>query len=173
MKTIIIYYSETGFTKRYAQWIAEETGADCLPLTTAKKKDLSAYDAIIFGSFAYAGTIRKLGWFQKNPERWAGKKQILFCTGANPADSPEIEAFLKQNLKGPAFQNVKAFYCPGGLNYEKMSFVSKLMMKTLLKTLRAKKNKTEADQAMIKMISASYDISDRKYIAPIVKFLEQ
>lgn len=38
MKTIVIYNSQTGFTKRYAQWIAEETGADCLELSTAKKK---------------------------------------------------------------------------------------------------------------------------------------
>ncbi len=25
MKTIVIYNSQTGFTKRYAEWIAEET----------------------------------------------------------------------------------------------------------------------------------------------------
>ena len=47
MKTIVIYHSQTGFTKRYAQWIAEATGADCLELSAAKKKDMSAYEAII------------------------------------------------------------------------------------------------------------------------------
>ena len=30
MKTVVIYNSQTGFTKRYAQWIAEAAGADCL-----------------------------------------------------------------------------------------------------------------------------------------------
>ena len=29
MKTIVIYNSQTGFTKRYAEWIAEAAGADC------------------------------------------------------------------------------------------------------------------------------------------------
>ena len=57
MKTIVIYNSQTGFTKRYAEWIAEETGADCLALSAAKKKDLAIYEAIIFGSWACGGSI--------------------------------------------------------------------------------------------------------------------
>ena len=32
MKTIVIYQSQTGFTKRYAEWIAEAVGADCIAL---------------------------------------------------------------------------------------------------------------------------------------------
>ena len=54
MKTIVIYNSQTGFTKRYAQWIAEAAGADCLALPDAKKKDLTAYEAIIYGGWASA-----------------------------------------------------------------------------------------------------------------------
>ena len=53
-----------------------------------------------------------------------------------------------------------------------MSAMSKLMMKMFIKTLKAKKDKTEKEQEMIKMISSSYDISDKKYIEPIVKYLE-
>ncbi len=37
MKTIVIYNSQTGFTKRYAEWIAGECGADCFDLGMAKK----------------------------------------------------------------------------------------------------------------------------------------
>ena len=49
MKTIVIYNSQTGFTKRYAQWIAEEINADCVELSIAKNTDLDSYDAIVFG----------------------------------------------------------------------------------------------------------------------------
>lgn len=49
MKTIIIYNSQTGFTKRYAEWIAEATKADCLELSAAKKKDLTTYEALEVG----------------------------------------------------------------------------------------------------------------------------
>ena len=57
MKIIVIYNSQTGFTKRYAEWIAEATGADCLALSAAKAKNLADYDAIIFGGWACAGNI--------------------------------------------------------------------------------------------------------------------
>lgn len=173
MKVIVIYNSQTGFTKRYAEWIAEETGADCLALSAAKKTDLTAYEAIIFGSWACAGGISKINWFKGNIDKWADKKLIAFCVGGSPIDNPEIETSLKQNFNEHEQKKIKAFYCPGGFNYEKMSAPSKLMMKMFIKTLKAKKDKTEEEQIMIKMISSSYDISDRKYIEPILQYLKK
>ena len=63
------------------------------------------------------------------------------------------------------------FYCPGGFRYDKMSISSRLLMKMFIKMLEAKKNKTDTEREMIKMISTSYDISDKKYIEPIVRSL--
>lgn len=70
-------------------------------------------------------------------------------------------------------KRISVFYCPGGFNYEKMSVSSKLMMKMFVKALNAKKEKTEAEKEMIKMISSSYDISDKKYIEPILECLKK
>lgn len=173
MKTIVIYTSQTGFTKRYAEWIAKEAGADCFELSAAKKKDLTAYDAIIFGGWACAGSISKISWFKGNMDQWAGKKLIVFCVGGSPIENPETDMALKRNFNESEQEKVKAFYCPGGFNYEKMSAPSKLMMKMFLKTLKAKKDKTEAEEIMVKMISSSYDISDKKYIEPIVQYLKE
>lgn len=169
MRTIVIYNSQTGFTKRYAEWIAEATGADCLELLAAKRKSMDTYEAIVFGSWACAGSISKLKWFKSNLDKWSDKRLIAFCVGGSPIDNPEIEQALKQNF----MKNVRIFYCPGGFNYEKMSVSSKLMMKMFIKMLNAKKNKTEAEQEMIKMISTSYDISDKKYIEPILEYLKR
>lgn len=172
MKTIVIYNSQTGFTKRYAEWIAEAAGADCLELSIAKKKDLAAYEAIIYGSWACAGSISKISWFKGNIDKWADKKLIAFCVGGGPIDNPEIGTALKQNFNESERKKVNTFYCPGGFNYEKMSIPSKLMMKMFVKTLKSKKDKTEEEQVMIKMISSSYDISDKKYIEPILQCLK-
>ena len=38
MKTLVIYTSQTGFTKRYAEWISEELNADIYDLKDVKKK---------------------------------------------------------------------------------------------------------------------------------------
>lgn len=37
MKKIVIYTSQTGFTKRYAEWISEASGAECVEFKQAKK----------------------------------------------------------------------------------------------------------------------------------------
>lgn len=171
MKTVVIYNSQTGFTKRYAEWIAEEAKADCIELADAKKKDLKEYDAIVFGGWAVAGSISKLSWFKNNMEKWDGKRLIAFCVGGSPIDNPEIEPSLRQNFNDEEWKKVKVFYCPGGFNYEKMSKTSKVMMKMFIKALKAKKDKTEEEEVMIKMISSSYDISDKKYIEPILDCL--
>lgn len=173
MKTIVIYHSQTGFTKRYAEWIAQAAEADCFELSAAKKQDLSAYEAIIYGGWACAGGISKLGWFKSRIGQWADKKLIAFCVGASPIDSPDIEPALRQNFTAEEFAMVHVFYCPGGLNYEKMSGPSRLLMKLFRKTLNAKKDKTQAEQVMIKMIASSYDITDKAYIEPILDCLRQ
>jgi menaquinone-dependent protoporphyrinogen IX oxidase len=40
MKTLIIYTSQTGFTKRYAEWLAEKMSGDLLDLKDAQKKNM-------------------------------------------------------------------------------------------------------------------------------------
>lgn len=173
MKTIVIYNSQTGFTKRYAEWIAAETGADCLELSDAKKKDLTAYDTIVFGSWACAGGISKVSWFKGNMDKWEDKKLIVFCVGGSPIDNPDIDIAFKRIFNESEQKKVKTFYCPGGFNYEKMSAPSKLMMKMFIKTLKAKKDKSQEEQVMIDMISSSYDISDKKYIEPVLQCLKK
>lgn len=172
MKTVVIYNSQTGFTKRYAQWIAEATGGDCMELNEAKKKSMDEYDAIVFGGWAVAGTISKINWFKGNMDKWTGKKLIAYCVGGSPLENPDIEPTLRNNFSEKEWEKVKVFYCPGGFNYEKMSTSSKLMMKMFIKALKAKKEKTEQEEVMIKMISSSYDISDKKYIEPILECLK-
>ena len=46
-----------------------------------------------------------------------------------------------------------------------------MMMKTFVKFLKAKKDKTEEDLEQIRIMSSSYDISDIKYIEPIIDYL--
>ena len=173
MKTVVIYNSQTGFTKRYAEWIAEAAGADCLALSAAKRKNLDIYEAIVFGGWACAGSISKLGWFKGHMDQWADKKLAVFCVGGSPIENPEIEQFLKKSAKEYGLKKVDTFYCPGGFNYEKMPVASKLMMKMFVKMLKNKKNKTETEREMVKMISASYDITDKKYIEPILECLKK
>ncbi len=172
MKTIVIYNSQTGFTKRYAEWIAEEANADCFSLVEAKKRNVDEYDVIIYGGWACAGSISKISWFKSNMNRWSEKKLIVFCVGGSPIENPEIDEAIKNNFRTPELEKVNKFYCPGGFDYDKMSTSSKLMMKMFIKMLKSKKDKTPEDEDMIRIISSSYDITDKKYIEPIIACLK-
>lgn len=172
MKTAIIYVSQTGFTKQYAEWLAEEVMGDCIAFAEAEKMDFSAYDAVVFGSWCHAGMVRKLGWFKEKLPRWTDKKTVVFAVGAMPAESPEIQKALRNNFTEEEWKQLSVFYCPGGLRYENMKLGSKMMMKMFAKMMAGKKDKTEEEKAMAEMIGKSYDISDRKYILPIAECIK-
>ena len=49
MSTIVVYQSETGFTKKYAEWIAEEFGCEAVPFKKTNATKLQGYDKVIYG----------------------------------------------------------------------------------------------------------------------------
>ena len=174
MKSIVIYTSKTGFTKKYAEWIVEAAGCECVELKKARKVKLAEYDAIVFGGWCMAGGISQIAWFKKKLSGLsaAGKKLIVFMVGASPAESAEAVNSLRRNFTDDEWSKVKAFYCPGGLDYDKIKGFSKMAIKMLLKILSCKKDPTEEDKKTLEMLSKSYDISDKKYIEPIVAELK-
>lgn len=172
MKALVVYTSQTGFTKKYAEWIAKRLQADLLDVRDAKKKkDFDSYDAIIFGGWAMAGKVMQSKWFLGKAPAWKEKKLALFCVGASPKENPDVEVSLKKLLTDEQREYIRAFYCQGGLNYDKMKTPSKLAVKALVSMLNKKKDASEKEKDMAEMLSHSYDISDEKYIEPIMEYV--
>ena len=176
MKTLIVYTSQTGFTKRYAEWLSERMNADLFDLKEARKKDdgfFEMYDAIVYGGWAMAGNLVKSKWFLDKAAAWKNKRLAVFCVGGSPNDNPDIEVALHNMLTDEQRNYIKAFYCQGGFNYEKMNAGSRLAMKMFVGSLKKKKDATEDEKIMAERISTSYDISDIRFIEPIVEYLER
>lgn len=177
MKAIIIYKSQTGFTEKYARWIAEETGLPLISIDEMKNFAPEDYDAVIFGSYIHASKINGL---KKIKDLTAGKtKLLLFATGASPADSKEdVDGMWKENLTDAELAAIPHFYMPAGLNYERMKGPEKLLMKTMAKVVgKASKKSDPADTdnygaEMAAAIQGSYDISSREFIRPLVECLK-
>lgn len=176
MKTIVVYTSKTGFTEKYANWIGQKLNATVMTLDKAKKAQESAFndaDAIIYGGWVMAGKVVGAEWFTQKIDSWKGKKLAVFAVGGCPNDAPDIEENLKNILTDEQRNYAKAFYCQGGMNYDRMKLPSKLAMKAFASMVSKKKDKTEADEKMAEMIVQSYDISDEKYITPIIQYIEE
>lgn len=179
MKTAIIYSSETGFTKKYAFWLQEKLGNDAKVFSLKEAKKVSwntfdDFDAFVYGGWVCAAQINGAKWFkEKMPSLAAsGKKLALWATGGSPMESPDIPKALDVMLTEDEKKIAKVFYCPGGFNYENMKPMYRLMMKMFVKMLSSKKDATEMEKEAAKMMSHSYDISDKKYLDPIIEYLQ-
>ena len=129
------------------------------------------FDAICYGGWAMAGSLVKGKWFLEKASDWQDKRLAMFCVGGSPNDNPDVDAFLQNVLTEEQKKYIKVFYCQGGFNYEKMRAPSRLAMKMFVSTLRNKKDATEKEKVMAEKMASSYDISDVKYIEPIVAYL--
>ena len=50
MKGIILYQSKYGATKKYADWLVEATGYDCMETKKANLSSVQNYDVIVLGA---------------------------------------------------------------------------------------------------------------------------
>lgn len=174
MKTLIIYTSQTGFTKKYSEWLAQKTGGDLMDLKEAQKKDdtfFAGYEAIVYGGWVMAASVVKIKWFLNKSASWKGKKLAVFCVGGSPKDNPDVEVMLKNMMTDEQREYIKAFYCQGGFNYDRMNAPSRLAMKMFVSALKKKKDPTEEEKIMTQMVATSYDISDEKYLEPVIDYL--
>lgn len=174
MRTLVIYISQTGFTRKYAEWLSKRMDADILTIQEAKKKSMEyfgEYDAIVYGGWAMAGSVVDSKWFLQKSAEWKDKRMAIFCVGASPEENPDVEESLNRLLTDEQKTYMKAFYCQGGIDYSRMKTPSKLAMKALVSVLKNKKDASEKEKDMANMIDHSYDISDEKYLDPIVRYL--
>lgn len=168
-KGIVIYNSKTGFTERYAKWICEELGYQMVPYKERDKADLSQYEIVIYGGWSHAGSIKGFKWLKEKLPALAGKRIMVYATGATPPDSPEVKKSLEMNLKdltAAQREKIKMFYFHGGLSYEKMGTMDRMLMKMFRKMLK----KTQGESEAYNMVSHSFDCSSKEQIKPLLEY---
>lgn len=168
MKTLLIYYSKTGFTKRYATWLSEEIDCDLQPFDPSLRINKDSYDTIIFASWLHAGSIQKLDWLKK--QDLSSLRKIIMVTGASPESHSAVEQDLRKHFPEQS-PTLRAFYLPAGLSYENMGFIDKGMMKAFSSILNKKKNKTPMEETMCRSIQSSFDHCSREYLKPVIEYL--
>ncbi len=169
MKILIIYKSITGFTKQYATWLSRELNCELEEIRNLKKISFNNYDLIIFGTRIHAGRIDGLNKIKKLN---LDSKLIIFTTGATPKETNSIKEVWHHNLTTNELQVIKHFYFPAGINYEKMPLLDKMLMKFATSMLEKKENKSSEEIGMANSLKKSYDISNQKYLKPLLNYLK-
>ena len=166
-RILIIYHSKTGFSKRYAQWLAEELTGRILPFRDRKSADLTEYDTIILTGGLYAGQMSGLKWLKKQLPALAGKRLAAVAVGCAPVGIPGQAESMAQLFSGTP--EIQGFYCQGGLDYEHMGAVDRAMMAALRAVLKAKPDQAE----MLAGIAKSFDGTRREYLEPVIRWAGQ
>ena len=74
---IILYQSKYGATQKYANWLSDKTGFDCIAVDKADMKQIQQYDVIVLGGAIYASGISGLS-FLKNIWKHYGENDWLY-----------------------------------------------------------------------------------------------
>ena len=171
---IILYQSKYGATKKYADWLVEETGYDCIETKDAKVANLQNYDVIILGGGVYASGIAGLQFIKKNIGRLGNKKIVVFAIGASPYDEKAIMQIRKMHFKDE-LRNIPLFYCRGAWDEEKMKFTDRTLCKMLQKVV-AKQNPDEYEpwqKALMCAAGQKCDWTDKAYLGELLKYIEE
>lgn len=171
-KGIIIYQSKYGATKKYADWLHETTGFDCVETPKAELNVVMQYETIVLCGGIYASGIAGLSFFKKNISRLKGKKAAIFCVGASPYDISAFDEIKTHNLTGD-LKEIPAFYGRGAWDESKMSWKDRTLCKLLQKAV-AKKDSDTYEPWMKALMCAggqSCDWTDKKYLAPLLDYI--
>jgi menaquinone-dependent protoporphyrinogen IX oxidase len=171
-KTLILYRSISGFTKRYAEWIAEELGADLREVGELSDLDLAPYRTVVFGGSLHAVGINGLAEFRKRWDEAAGKKLAIFAVGASPARAGLVEEIIGNNFTEEELARAKLFYLRGGFEFRKLDFKNKVLMKLLQWKMTLKKTRNSDEVGMLNAYRHPKDFARRESIRPLVDYIK-
>lgn len=165
-KIAVIYKSKYGATKRYAGWISLKLDADLYEVSDIVKKDLKAYDTIIYGGPLYIGKIKGIKFITNNYEYIKEKNVCVFMVGMREFNDEYINFTLENNIPKEITDNIKIFYFRGKMNYQELSLKDKILMTGLRVSISNKKQSDISDdeKMILEVINKPIDYIDKKSI---------
>ena len=174
MDGIILYQSKYGATKKYANWLSENTGFECVETKKADIKEISKFETIILGGGIHASEISGLSFLKKNINRLKGKRIIVFCCGASPYEESAFQQIKEHNMQNK-LSDIPVFYCRGAWDIDAMSFKDRTLCNLLRKAV-AKKDPADYEiweKALMAAGENRCDWTDKKYIEPIIEYIKK
>ena len=174
MKSIVIYKSKYGSTKKYAEWIAKELSCEAVDAKDINKGDLHKYDTIIYGGGLYAETINGVHLITKNFDAIKDKKLVVFTTGITPLEIRDYydKMVLSKNFQPYMLKKIKVYNYLGKMIINELSLVHRTALKTLKKMMSSKENPTEMEKLLINLCDVDADLSDKAQIKELIEYVK-
>ena len=154
MNSIIIYGSHYGTTKQYAEELSKRTNIKAISFKKFNQQ-INDYDNIIYLGALYAGGVLGMSKTLKKLNNISNKKILIATVGlSDPTDEVNknnIRNNIKNQIPKEVLEKAKIFHLRGGIDYTKLNFAHKTMMKLLYNAVKNLPNEkqTAEDRAMI------------------------
>lgn len=175
MKSLIIYGSQYGTAKAYATKLSEIMEIPCVSYECVK--EIMNYEQIIYIGGLYAGGVKGL----KNTFRLlknTNVKTIIATVGLadvnNKENTDNIKASIAKQLEKDILDSSLIFHLRGGIDYSKLNFKHKTMMKMLYHSLKNKpvESLTQEDKDLIETYNKKVDFVDYHSLKQIVEAIQ-
>ena len=177
MNKIIIYGSCYGTTKQYAEELSKRTNIKAVSFKEVTSQ-INEYDNIIYLGGLYAGGVLGLLKTLKKIKNISDKKIILVTVGlADPTieeNKTNIRNHLKSKMSKEIFENITIFHLRGGIDYSKLNFAHKTMLKLLYNSVKRlpEDAQTAEDRAMIETYNKKVNFVDFSSLDKIINKIE-
>lgn len=159
---VIVYESKTGFTKKYADMLAKETGLKSY--STTQLNEIQDGADVIFLGWVSAGKIKGI---KKVLNKYNVK--AVCANGLAKDPEPNIETLIKIN----ACEGKQVYYLRGGCKpLKEIEGLDKFLLSAFLKMLKGKKDKASEFAETIKDMENGADYVDAKNLAPVVEWVK-
>ena len=172
MNPIIIYGSCYGSTKQYAEVLSKRTNIEAISFKNVK--EINAYNTIIYLGGLYAGGVLGMTKTIKKLRDFSNKKIIIVTVGlSDPTDEVNknnIRNNIKRQLKKEVFEKAKIFHLRGGIDYSKLNFGHKTMLRLLYNSIKnlPEEKQTAEDKAMIETYNKKVNFIDFSSLDDII-----
>ena len=165
MNSIIIYGSHYGTTKQYAEELSKRTNIKAISFKKFNQQ-INDYDNIIYLGALYAGGVLGMSKTLKKLNNISNKKILIATVGlSDPTDEVNknnIRNNIKNQIPKEVLEKAKIFHLRGGIDYSKLNFTHKTMMKLLYNAVKNLPNEkqTAEDRAMIETYNKKVNFID-------------
>ena len=150
----IVYTSNTGFTKRYAQKLSEITQ---IPLYELNDKSLKKGSKVVYLGWLMAGQLKG---YKK-----AKRKFDIVAVGAVSLGTGAEETKKANKITCPVY------WLQGGMDHQKLTGIYKTMIDTLIRFLE--KRNDESQKEMLNMIKADGDYYNEANLKEITEYIKK
>ena len=162
MKGAIVYYSNYGSTRQYAEWIAEETGFTLLD-QKSDSVSLDEFDTVVIGSPTLKMEPFLAKWINENWKTLGEKRVFLFSTSGATAEEPGLQAGFRRAFPANVAKRIDYTPLQGRMVWKDLKPMHKLMMRI--------GSMIEKDPVRKKGMLQDVDGVDRSAIGPLVSRL--